>query len=112
MKFDLAKSVKEAKGVGPTLLRSYFQLAGRNVIRILAKGPSPATAEEWAEEEITEGNPIYGEGGYLLLKVDPNQNDDFDVTNAIVIARGDKATLAVESIKLLDAIEAKHKAAG
>ena len=108
MNFDLGKQKKEAKGLSPSQLRSYFQAAGRNAFRILAQGPQKAHKEDWDGEGITGPNAEYGDGGFVLIRADTNDADDFDSTNVIVVARDGTDAFSVEAIKLLDMLEEKH----
>lgn len=108
MNFDLGKQKRESKGLDPGQLRSYFQAAGRNAFRTLSKGPPKAHKEAWDAEGVAGPNPLYDEGGFLLIRVDPNDADDFDATNVISIPRDGEDTFSVEAIKMLDMLEKKH----
>ena len=108
MNFDLGNQKKEAKGIDPGQLKSYFQASGRNSFRVLAQGPPKAHVEKWAEEGVTGPDGAYAEGGFLLIRVDSNDSDDFDSTNVIAIAREGEDDFSVEAIKVLDMLEKKH----
>lgn len=108
MNFDLGKQKRESKGLDPAQLRSYFQAAGRNAFRTLSKGPPKAHKEAWASEDVTGPDPDFENGGFLLIRVDPNDADDFDSTNVICVARDGTDNFSVETIKILEMVEQKH----
>lgn len=109
MNFDLGKQKKEAKGIDPPQLRSYFQASARGAFRVMSGGPPKAHLEAWKVEGVEGPNADYNEGGFLILRVDRNDADDFDATNAIAVAREGDDEFSSRAIALLDKLEAEHE---